>query len=228
MRSMPAWLLVIAFFAAGCKSTAPKAIQLEDITPVRAQRQEQAVAQFEKDRTEAQFQAALSHWEQGHLEDCEQLLAGIVKREPQHVAAGLLLAEVKLAVNQPDQAAEVLKRTLASRPATEQDRLSAAVLALRYNQPHLAVELLQAVQSGQAASPAALRTLGVACYRCGDYAAAEAALRRALVLDNTSALSYFLIGCTQSRLGHRSEAEAALEQAARLDTRFRAAHARSI
>ncbi len=184
--------------------------------------QEQAVHQFEKDRTEAEFKAAQSHWEQGQLEECEHLLEGIVKREPQHVAAVLLLAEVKFSANQPDRAAEVLKRALAGKAEAEQDRLSAAVLALRFNQARLAVDVLQPAETGQTASAAALRTLGVAYYRCGDYAAAEAVLHRALALDNTSGLAYFLIGCTQSRLGHKSDAEAAFEQAARLDTRFRA------
>jgi tetratricopeptide (TPR) repeat protein len=227
MRCLFAWLLATVVIAAGCRSITPKSIELQDVTPVRAQRQEQALQQFEEDRSEAQFKAAQSHWEQGHLEDCERLLANILARQPEHVPAALLLAEVKLAGGQPDQAGDCLQRALGSGPQSSDAHLCASVLALRYNQPRLAIDLLEADPSAEPASAAALRTLGVAYYRCGDYAAAEASLQRALALDNTSALAYFLIGCTQSRLGRSSEAEAALEQAARLDTRFRAASARS-
>lgn len=222
-RMLTAGSIVLLAGLSGCKSTAPQAVQLDDISPVRVNRKQQALEQFESDRGEAEFQAALDHWEQGEIAACEERLSALLARQPGHQSAVLLLAETKLAARQSQPALELLKGLVNADPEDEQCRLSAAVLALRYNEPRFAVDLLQTAPVAESPSSGLLRTLGVAHYRCGDYAAAQAALEHALVLDNTSALAYFLMGCTQSRLGQKPSADAAFEQAARLDARFQAA-----
>jgi tetratricopeptide (TPR) repeat protein len=215
-----AWLVLLALLQIGCKAAAPQAVQLDDISPTRLDRRKDAIEEFESNRNDLEFHAALDLWEQGEAAACQERLAAILARQPGHTPAALLLAETKLAARQPSEAAELLKGIVKVTPQDEHCRRDAAVLALRYNESQLAVDLLQTAPAPQSPSPALLRTRGVAHYRCGDYAAAEAALEQALVLDNRSALAYFLMGCTQSRLGQKSRADAAFEQAARLDARF--------
>jgi Tfp pilus assembly protein PilF len=219
-RLMATLALVLAL--GGCRA-APQSVQLEDISPLRTDRQQRVVEEFEADRDEAEFHAALNHWEQGEVAACEERLLAILARQPQHQSAVLLLAETRLAAKQIQPATDLLQGMIDHDPVDEQARLSAAVLALRYDQPQLAIELLRGAPPDQPPSAPLLRTLGVGYYRCGDYAAAQAALEQALDLDNGSALAYFLMGCTQSRLGQKSRADAAFEQAARLDARFKAA-----
>jgi predicted Zn-dependent protease len=215
-----AWLVLLGMIQLGCKAAAPQAVQLDDISPTRLDRRKEAIDQFESNRNDVEFQAALDLWERGEVPACQERLSAILARQPGHEPSKLLLAETKLAARQSSEAAELLKGVVNATPDDEQGRVSAAVLALRYNEPQLAVDLLQAAPATQSSSPALLRTRGVAHYRCGDYAAAEVALSQALALDNRSALAYFLMGCTQSRLGQQSRADAAFEQAARLDARF--------
>lgn len=214
-------LLLLAAAPLGCKSTGPKPVQVEDISPARVDRKQQAIEEFEAGRNDAEFHAALNHWGQGELAECEQALGRILARDGKHAAALLLLAELKLSMNDTAKAKEALGKF--AETADQQGAVSAAVLALRYNQPRLAIELLQREQPGEGASAACLRTLGVAYYRCGDYAAAKASLEQSLALDNTSGLAYFLLGSTHSRLGEQARADAALEQAARIDARFQTA-----
>jgi tetratricopeptide (TPR) repeat protein len=98
--------------------------------------------------------------------------------------------------------------------------IQSATALLQSNQPAKARELLEAAKSRYSSSAPIYRTLGLACYRAGDYHAAYDALQTAVSLDNASGLSYFLMGCTLSKLGERQAAEVHFSQAAALDSRF--------
>jgi tetratricopeptide (TPR) repeat protein len=103
-----------------------------------------------------------------------------------------------------------------------------ATSLLQSNQPAKARELLEAAKSRYSSSAPVYRSLGLACYRAGDYHAAYDALQTAVSLDNASGLSYFLMGCTLSKLGERQAAESHFSQAAALDPRFAQASASAL
>jgi Tfp pilus assembly protein PilF len=212
----------VGILLSGCATT-PQAIELEDITPVRIERRQQLVEDFEAQRQEAQLAGATQLWEQGEMVACEERLGAILSSDPTYQGAVWLMAELKLSSHHPEQAAELLLRLQQENLDDEAFHISAAVLALRYNQPQVATRLLLNASADLSSSAPLLCALAVAYYRCGDYSAAERVLTRTLSLDSTSALAYFLMACTQSQLGRKSSAETALRQAARLDPRFAAA-----
>ncbi len=132
----------------------------------------------------------------------------------------LARAEVQFQAGRPEAAATALRQAALHDPSNRQIAIAAAVMAIRYNHPRLAVERIEALPPGLANSVALQQALGIAWYRLGDCAQAEAAFRRTIALDNTRPLSYFLLGCTLKRRGAANEADAALAQAARLDVHF--------
>jgi tetratricopeptide (TPR) repeat protein len=115
-----------------------------------------------------------------------------------------------------------------TRPGDPAGIIEEATSLLQSNHPAKARELLDAAKSRHSSSAPIYRTLGLACYRAGDYHAAYDALQTALSLDNASGLSYFLMGCTLSKLGERQAAEANFSQAAALDSRFAQASASAL
>jgi tetratricopeptide (TPR) repeat protein len=136
---------------------------------------------------------------------------------PEAACAALEQAEHHLSAGRVEAAAAALRHAARHDPTNRQIAIAAAILAIRYNQPRLAVEQLEGLPAAAADSVAVQQALGIAWYRLGDDARAEAAFRRAIALDNSAALSYFLLGCTLGRRGAADEAGQALAQAARLD-----------
>ncbi|MCL6504222.1 MAG: tetratricopeptide repeat protein [Pirellulales bacterium] len=136
---------------------------------------------------------------------------------PEAACAALEQAEHHLSAGRVEAAAAALRHAARQDPTNRQIAIAAAILAIRHNQPRLAVEQLESLPAAAADSVAVQQALGIAWYRLGDEARAEAAFRRAVALDNSVALSYFLLGCTLGRRGAADEADLALAQAARLD-----------
>jgi uncharacterized protein HemY len=101
-----------------------------------------------------------------------------------------------------------------------QAALGASIEALKLEQPELAFELASAAVKRFPRSAGLHRVRGMAAYRLGRYAEAEAALRQSLSLDNSQALSYFLLGSALDRLGKTEQAQRYRSEAARLDARY--------
>jgi predicted Zn-dependent protease len=98
--------------------------------------------------------------------------------------------------------------------------IATATTLLAHNQSEQARKLLEAAKPHHPTSARLYQSLGLACYRLGDYQASYDALQTALSLDKSQGLSYFLMGCTLSKLGEQQAAEAQFARAAALDPRF--------
>ena len=112
--SQAVWLIgVLAAMLAGCatiQSSIPKA---EDISGKRRERSEAALRRFDETRDRAEFEAAQAHWSQGDADRCRESLEELLERNPDHLDARLLLAELLLDDNRPEEALRYLQ------PATE-------------------------------------------------------------------------------------------------------------
>jgi len=126
---------------------------------------------------------------------------------PEAVSNLLKRAREELRCGREAEAEALLREACSLHPHNPQIPVGAGVMALGYGRPGLARRILTDVKDRFSDCPAISRLLGVACYRLGDFSGAEAALRHALSLDNSSALSYFLLGCTLAKLGQRESAE---------------------
>lgn len=136
-------------------------------------------------------------------------------------AEGLIgRGRIALSEGDPTAAAEWFRQAIIRSPNEPRVILSAATAALRYEQPELAVQLLKAAAARFSQHAAIYQTLGLACYRMGDYPAAQDALNKALSLDKSNALSYFLMGCTLAKTGQADAAEHYLRQAEAIDPRW--------
>ncbi|MBN2291306.1 MAG: hypothetical protein JXM70_02710 [Pirellulales bacterium] len=133
-----------------------------------------------------------------------------------------LLAEGEkaLAGGDCESAMEFFNQAQAAIPNDPQIPTLAAVSALELNRADVAVSLTKPAIVRFPGSAALHRTMGVACYRCGDYESSQVVLQQALSLDNTNALTYFLQGCALSKLGESEAAQTHLRQAATLDPRY--------
>ncbi len=109
-------LVVALALATGCASLRLPAAPVPDIANQQRKRREQAVADFDQKRDTAEYQAALSCWRHGDVAGCRQTLVSLLKRNPKHRQAGLLLAELHLADQQPEEARRQAEAVLALYP----------------------------------------------------------------------------------------------------------------
>jgi Flp pilus assembly protein TadD len=87
--ALPALALLVSG-CAGWQQTLAKG----SVTPLRKDRQEEAIREFEQHRNAAQLEAALDRWQQGDAAGCESRLAALVQRWPDYADARLHLAEL--------------------------------------------------------------------------------------------------------------------------------------
>ena len=120
-------------------------------------------------------------------------------------AQALRQAREALAQGDLDSALASLQAAVAADPHNPRSRVRAAVLALEYNHPETAADLLEPAAAEFPASVAVHRTLGTAYYRLADYASAEAALRRALALNQSDRISRLLLGFTLEKRAELDE-----------------------
>ena len=102
--------------AAGCASMQMPSFSSGDIAQQRRQREEDIVREFEARRDFAEYQAAVSCWNQRDLEGCRQRLQVILERAPGHREAQLLLAELYLAEGRIPDAFDQAERALHNHP----------------------------------------------------------------------------------------------------------------
>lgn len=119
-----------------------------------------------------------------------------------------------------DEAGARLRAVVERGADDPQAALAASVEALKLEQSELAFELATAGVKRFPRSAGLHRVRGMAAYRLGRYAEAEASLRQSISLDNSQALSYFLLGSALDRLGKTEQAERYRSEAARLDSRY--------
>ncbi len=112
------WIALPLCWCVGCASNPIKKpmAAIEDVAPLRQGRANDAIAQFERRREKAQFTAALARWHEGNLGECRTALDEIVRRNPNHTQARLLLSELLLAEQQPQLALEQVEGVLEKEP----------------------------------------------------------------------------------------------------------------
>jgi Tfp pilus assembly protein PilF len=112
-------LAVLAPFfllAAGCAGGPWASRNVPDVHPIKAERAKEAGKLFGDQRDRSEFEAAKFAWQQNDAQGARELLEKLLKRNPGHREAGLLMAELLLVEQQPDQAQEQLKHVLARHP----------------------------------------------------------------------------------------------------------------
>src|SRR5437868_7058769 len=100
--------------------TEPPAKAQANKPPAKPVRKEEALRQFEKNRDDAQYQAAAAQWQQGEQEACRDLLTKLLARSPDHLQARLLMAEYHLLNTTPQDAMEHVKPAVAKNPKDAQ------------------------------------------------------------------------------------------------------------
>ena len=104
---------VILALSAGCASLPfAKSILNGDVAEKRRQREQEIVRNFESHRDQAAYEAALARWEQNDPKGCREGLDALLARNPGHVDARLLLAEVDLFDKRPQDALKQVDEAL--------------------------------------------------------------------------------------------------------------------
>lgn len=84
--------------------------------PIPAERKAEVLRDFEARRDQAEYQAALSRWNQGDNAGCRKTLKGLLSRSPGHLEGSLLLAELMLLEDQAAEAQTQIEKVLAEHP----------------------------------------------------------------------------------------------------------------
>jgi tetratricopeptide (TPR) repeat protein len=110
------WVLVVLALLVGCKAIGTERPPVDDVTPVKEARMQEAVRQFEERRDAAEFKAAQAARNRGDRAMCRESLDALLARNPGHRGGRLLLADLLLEEGQPQQALEQLQTALAAHP----------------------------------------------------------------------------------------------------------------
>lgn len=93
----PGWIgLLGCCLFAGCATITQCRDYVPDVKPLRKDRAVQVVHEYEQQRNDAQFQAALAAWQQGNDRGSREMLEKLFERAPDHRPAGLLLVQLYL------------------------------------------------------------------------------------------------------------------------------------
>jgi tetratricopeptide (TPR) repeat protein len=111
--------VLLALGAAGCAAMKTPKISVApvpDVAEPRHERNEKVIEEFEARRDFAEYQAALGYWHREDFEGCEATLSRLLHRNPGHLAARLLAAEVCLHQDRRPEAVEHLDAALEAHP----------------------------------------------------------------------------------------------------------------
>lgn len=122
------WILLPAMLCAGCAMSQRWLNLPEDISPKRQAQNARTVQQFDQQRDFAEFTSAQALWEEGDEEGCRHRLQALLERNPEHLDARLLLAEVQLTGDQPHEALQTLEPALKAHPNNARVHYALALL----------------------------------------------------------------------------------------------------
>jgi tetratricopeptide (TPR) repeat protein len=97
------------------------------VSAMRDERRKTVVAEFERERDRAQYQAALSHWHRGDAAAARETLAPVLVRNPDYRDAHLLAAQLDLFADKPKSALAHARQILVAHPDDAQAHFEAAV-----------------------------------------------------------------------------------------------------
>ena len=128
----------------GCVTVdSPLAGLPDDVAPIRAEREEDVLEDFERTRDGVLYQAALARWRDGDAAACESMLARLLQRSDGHRAARLMLADLYASTGKP-KAAEQHLRLLTGRDDDDgQAHHSLGMLLETTGKPDQALQHLQ-------------------------------------------------------------------------------------
>jgi len=111
-----AGLTAMVVCLSGCADVPKPSDWIADVRPQRVQRATDASKSFDTQREQSEYQAAVTQFQQGDTKACRTILEGLLKRNPKHRDARLLLAESSLLEHQPAPAREQLQLALKECP----------------------------------------------------------------------------------------------------------------
>jgi len=143
-----ALLAPLFLLATGCAGGPWASRNVPDVHPIKAERAKEAGKHFGDQRDRSEFEAAKFAWQQNDAQGARELLEKVLKRNPGHREAGLLMAELLLVEQQPDQAQEQLKHVLARHPGNAEALHAMGLLLEAENKlPEAHVYFQQAAQA---------------------------------------------------------------------------------
>jgi Tfp pilus assembly protein PilF len=107
---------VALLLSPGCAGWSSFGKGIPDVKPLKEKRGREAAKLIREQRDRGELQAARFAWEQGDLAGAQEMLERVLKRDPKHYEAGLLMAEVLIVQQQPDHARRQLAQLAASHP----------------------------------------------------------------------------------------------------------------
>jgi Flp pilus assembly protein TadD len=115
-----AYLMTIAVVAGsmltGCAAMGIPKPKAEVKAEEERQHRAEMLEVFDKKRDAAQFQAALSRWQQGDGPGCRELIQQLLQRSPKHREARMLLAELRLVEETPQTALNDIQKLSSEYP----------------------------------------------------------------------------------------------------------------
>jgi predicted Zn-dependent protease len=119
-RVLPAVIILVACGCAQLKDATNNltdvADELEDVAVQRQERKQQVVEDFARRRDNTQYRASLACWERGDARGCESQLIDLLNRNPDHLAARLALADLRLERGKPAAAEQQYRELIARHP----------------------------------------------------------------------------------------------------------------
>ena len=106
--------LLLSLALAGCASV--KFPEIKDVVLQRKARSEAAMRQFERDRDLAEYEDAQSRWRGHDVQGCRESLEKLLARNPNHLEARLLMAELLQSENRAQEAISCLEPALRAYP----------------------------------------------------------------------------------------------------------------
>lgn len=146
MKNKLAIVALLWVGASGCAAT-NFTQKSGDLAPIRGQRREQAMRQFEMHRDNAQYQSALERWRAGDRFTCEAELKSLIARNPKHVEAHQALADLAMERGDEATAEAQLRELLKLAPEDAQTHHSLGLLLESQNRiPEARTHLERAAQ----------------------------------------------------------------------------------
>lgn len=125
IRSLTLFLALVTM--CGCTGTG-LGRKSGNVGPLRDERREQAMRQFETHRDTAQYKSAIECWRTGDRFTCEAQLKSLVARNPKHLEARQALADLAMEHGDLSAAEEQLRELLKQAPNDPQTHHSLGLL----------------------------------------------------------------------------------------------------
>lgn len=103
-------VLLLLVASLGCQAAQKFKLPKNEEVARREAREAEATRRFEQRRQAIQMEVAVDAWKAGNLDRCEEVLVRLVDLDPENCRARLMLAELYLLRDQPEQSSEQMQR----------------------------------------------------------------------------------------------------------------------